>query len=313
MLVATAGLESAQASLEEVKVNLKSDVKEAFYALLFSEKRVKLAEKNLAIVEGLGRAVHSRVQSGEAPPFEEIRVKVELLKVGKEVVRAKGAVRAARAALNTLTAGALGSKFSLVGDFAKWPQGLELDYLTAYALDKHPALKKLKKILEQAWHSYNHEREARVPNVTVSGSYQRDAGREAYLGGLKVSLPVWYLRQGEIAKALATQRQIEGHLFRRQNAIVRDVTQNFQLSATAAGQITTYQEGLLKQARESVRIAQVSFKFGETGLLQVMDAQRVFWDTLIGYAQVRLDLSISLTELERSIGSIPWMNVKSSS
>ena len=311
-LAANAGLETAQASLEEVKVNLRSDVKQAFYALLFAEKQVRLAAKNLAIVENLGRAVKSRVRSGEAPPFEEVRVNVELLKVGKRVARAKGAVRAARATLNTLTAGALGSKFSLVGDFAKWPQGLELNYLTAYALDQHPSLKKMKKNLEQAWHSHNHERQARVPNLTLSGSYQRDAGREAYLGGLRVPLPIWYQRQGEIAKALANQRQIEGKLLRMQNTIVRDVTRNFQLSSTAAGQISTYQEGLLKQARESVRIAQVSFKHGETGLLQVLDAQRVFWDTLIGYAQVRLDLSISLTELERSIGSNPWLNVRSS-
>jgi len=312
-LAANAGLETAQASLEEVKVNLRSDVKDAFYVLIFAQKRAKLAAKNLAIVENLGRAVKTRVRAGDAPPFEEIRVNVESMKGGKEVVRARGAVRAARATLNTLTAGALGSRFSLVGDFAKWPQGLELNYLTAYALDQHPALKKQKKFLEQAWHSHNHEREARIPNVTLSGSYQRDAGREAYLGGLRVPLPIWYQRQGEIATALANQHQIEGQLLRMQNAIVRDVTRNYQLSSTAAGQITTYEEGLLKQARESVRIAQVSFKYGETSLLQVIDAQRVFWDTLIGYAQVRLDLSISLTELERSIGSVPWMSAGPSS
>ena len=68
-LAANAGLETAQASLEEVKVNLKSDVKEAFYTLMFAEKRTKLAAKNLAIVENLSRAVKSRVRSGEAPPF----------------------------------------------------------------------------------------------------------------------------------------------------------------------------------------------------------------------------------------------------
>jgi cobalt-zinc-cadmium efflux system outer membrane protein len=306
--VASLGLEGAQASLEEIKVNLKSDVKEAFYTLLFAEKRVKLAEKNLAIVEGLLRRVRTRVQAGDAPPFEEVRVNVELMKVRKEVVRARGAVRAARATLNTLTAGALGFKYFLVGDFAKWPKGLELDALTAHTLDQHPALKKIQKFVEKAAHSHIHEKAARVPNLTVSGSYQRDAGREAYIGGLRVPLPIWYLREGEIAQALATQRQFEGHLLRMQNALIRDVNRNFQLSSTAAGQINTYQEGLLKQARESVRIARVSFKYGETSLLQVIDAQRVYWDTLIGYAQVRLDLSIALTKLERSLGRVPWMD-----
>ena len=149
--------------------------------------------------------------------------------------------------------------------------------------------------------------------LTVSGSYQRDAGREAYIGGLRVALPVWYLREGEIAQALASQRKFEGQFLRMQNALIRDVNRNFQLSSTAAGQITTYQEGLLKQARESVRIARVSFKYGETSLLQVIDAQRVYWDTLIGYAQARLDLSIGMTKLERSLGRVPWANEMPSS
>ena len=304
---ANAGVESARAALEETKVNLTSEVKEAFYTVLFAEKRAKLAAKNLSIVEGLGRAVKSRVRSGEAPPFEEVRVNVELLKVSKEVARAKGAVRNARASLNALTGNALGTEFSVSGEFAKWPQGIELTSLKETALQQHPALKKLQKFADQAAHTHIQEKEGVVPNVTVSGSYQRDAGREAYLGGLTVPLPFWYQRQGEIAKALATQRQIEGQLLGMQNAIVREVTQSFQFSLTAAGQIATYEEGLLKQAREAVRIAQVSFKFGEANLLQVIDAQRVFWDTLIGYAQARLDLSVSLTQLERSVGSVPWL------
>ena len=304
---ADAGVESARAALEETKVHLTSEVKEAFYTLLFAEKRARLAAKNLSIVEGLGRAVKSRVRSGEAPPFEEVRVNVELLKVRKEVARAKGVVRTARATLNTLTAGALGTKFSLTGDFPRWPQGIELNSLTEIALQQHPTLKKLQKFADRAAHNHIQQREEIVPNVTVSGSYQRDAGREAYLGGLTVPLPFWYQRQGEIAKALASRRQIEGQLLGMQNAIVRDVTQSFQLSLIADGQITTYEEGLLKQAREAVRIAQVSFKFGEASLLQVIDAQRVFWDTLIGYAQVRLDLSVALTQLERSVGMTPWL------
>ena len=304
---ADAGVESARAALEETKVNLTSEVKEAFYTVLFAEKRAKLAAKNLSIVEGLSRAVKSRVRAGEAPPFEEVRVNVELLKVSKEVARAKGAVRTSRASLNALTGNALGTEFSVTGEFARWPQGIELTSLKETALQRHPTLKKLQKFVDQAAHTHIQEREGVVPNVTVSGSYQRDAGREAYLGGLTVPLPFWYQRQGEIAKALATQRQIEGQLIGMQNAIVREVTQSFQFSLTAAGQIATYEEGLLKQAREAVRIAQVSFKFGEANLLQVIDAQRVFWDTLIGYAQARLDLSVSLTQLERSVGTVPWL------
>ena len=282
-------------------------MKEAFFGLLLAEKSSKLASQNLTIVEELRDAVKNRVRSGEAPPFEEVKVNVEMLKVRKEVTRAEGAVHSARAALNTLTAGELGSSFSISGDFMSWPKGVVLERLTGYAVERHPTLKKLRLFVNQATQSHIQERHARVPNVTVSGSYQRDAGREAFVGGFTVPLPLWYQQQGEIAKALGTKRQIEGELFRIQNTIVKEVTQNFQVSQVAAAQITTFKEGLLKQAREAVRIAQVSFRFGEANLLEVIDAQRVLWQTLSAYAQAQYDLAVALTNMERSVGGKPWL------
>jgi len=58
----------------------------------------------------------------------------------------------------------------------------------------------------------------------------------------------------------------------------------------------------LKQAKEAVRIARTSFKFGEASLLDVLDAQRVLWHTFQGYAQARFELSVALTELEQLVG-----------
>ena len=53
-----------------------------------------------------------------------------------------------------------------------------------------------------------------------------------------------------------------------------------------------------KQAKEAVRIARTSFKFGEASLL----AQRVLWQTFQSYAEARFELSVALTELVRLVG-----------
>ena len=296
------GLGGAHKALEETQIHLKAVVKLAFYDLLLAEQRVQLAFQNLKIVEELSRAVKSRVESGEAPPFEEVKIDVEMLKVQKEISSAQGAVRAARASLNSLTAGALSAKFKIQGSFKSWPGDMDLDSLTAKTLEQHPTLEKLRRLLKQAQQSVIQEQEARIPDVTLSGSYQRDAGREAYIGGLTVPLPLWYQREGEIANALGTQHQIEADLLKWKNDTMRDVIRSFEQSRAAASQINTYEKGLLKQAQESIRIARVSFQYGQASLLEVLDAQRVLWQTMLGYAQARYDLSIALTQLERSIG-----------
>ena len=83
---------------------------------------------------------------------------------------------------------------------------------------------------------------------------------------------------------------------------MKEVTGSFHRSQAAAAQINTYTKSLLKQAEEAVRIARVSFQYGEASLLEVLDAQRVLWHTILGYAQAQYDLSIALTQLERSTG-----------
>ena len=59
---------------------------------------------------------------------------------------------------------------------------------------------------------------------------------------------------------------------------------------------------LLTQAKEAVRIARTSFTFGEASLLDVIDAQRMLWQTFQGYAHARINLAILHTELERLVG-----------
>ncbi|MCH7615674.1 MAG: TolC family protein [Nitrospinae bacterium] len=296
------GLGGAHKALEETHIHLKAVVQLAFYELLLAEKQAELVFQNVKIVEEVQQAVKSRVNAGEAPPFEEVKINVELLQVQKEISSAKGAVRAARASLNSLTAGALSAKFTIQGSFKSWPEDMDLDSLTATALEQHPTVEKLRTLLKQAQQSLIQEKESRIPNVTLSGSYQRDAGREAFLGGLTVPLPLWYQREGDIANALGTQHQIEADLLQWRNDTMRDVIRSFEQSRAAAAQINTYKKGLLKQAQEAVRIAQVSFQYGEASLLEVLDAQRVLWQTMLGYAQAQYDLSIALTQLERSIG-----------
>jgi cobalt-zinc-cadmium efflux system outer membrane protein len=301
---AQAGVEGAAASKEAGQLQLISATKQGFYNLLLAQHQLDMAMRNLQTIKEVREAIIRRVEAGEAPPFEAIKINVEGMKVQKEVVQVQGVVKAFRAALNSLTAGNLGSDFSVKGEFAVWPGSLHLETLSQQALMHHPVILKWEKLVEEAQQAHRLERQARVPDVTVYGSYQRDAGREAYLGGVSVPVPIWNQRQGEIAQAKGLLRQQEAGLLRAKHELLKNIAQQVQLSQTAAAQITTYEKGLVKQAQEALRIAQTSFKFGEASLLDVLDAQRVLRQTLLDYAQAKYDLSVALAELERLTGGI---------
>ncbi|TKS60699.1 MAG: cation efflux system protein CzcC [Nitrospira sp.] len=73
---------------------------------------------------------------------------------------------------------------------------------------------------------------------------------------------------------------------------------------TANEQLQVFESGLLKQAEQTLRVARVSFQQGAASLLDVLDSQRVYRQTLLEYAQARADLSIALARLERAVGGV---------
>lgn len=301
---ADAGAAGASAAMEETRLNVIAETKVAFYNVLFAQRDVELASQNLAMVEEVLRTVKARVAAGEATPFETMKATVEVQKAKKEAARAQNALVVVRAKLDMVTAGMLGREFSIQGDFEPLQQGLDPEALTARALDQHPTLRRLSKLVEQAEFSATLERESRIPNVTVQGNYHREAGDESLTAGLSVPLPLWYRRQGEIETALGARHRAEAERLRAQNEITQAITQHVQDVRTANEQLQVFETGLLKQAEQTLRVARVSFQQGAASLLDLLDSQRVYRQTLLEYAQTRTDLSIALARLERAVGGI---------
>ncbi len=299
---AGAGLEGATVGLEVAKLNLIAEVKGLFYELLLAERTVDLLQQNFETVQEVARIVKARVRSGEGPQFESVKAEVEVLKAKQELTKAKNAVRVRLVGLDTLTAGGLGPRYKVQGDFRSLRDHLDPEQMAARDLSQHPILKRQGKLVEQAEITVSKERQSRMPNVTMFGGYAREAGREAVFGGLTVPTPIWYLQQGHIATALGSQRKEEAELLRARNDLARAINQHAREAETAQEQILVYEEGLLKQAQEALRIAQLSFRQGASSLLDVLDAQRVQRQITVDYNQARFELSLALTRFERAVG-----------
>lgn len=297
-----AGVASASAGLAETRLNLVADVKLAFYDLLLAQRDLTLAQQNLATIEDVHRAVTTRVRLGESPQFEAIRSEVEVLKAKQSLTRAANRMRVGRVLLDTLTAGSLGPSYAIDGQLHRVGPSFGIEILTERALAEHPTMLRLSKSVEQADHSLEFERQARVPNITIGGSYWREIGREAFTGGVSFPTPVWDRRQGEIISALGSKRKGEAEFLRARNELIRNISQHFQDAKTTADLIEVYEKGLLRQADEALRVAKFSFQQGASSLIEVLDAQRVQRQILLDYAQAQFDLSTSLTLLERAVG-----------
>lgn len=302
---AEAGFSGALAGMEEAKVAIMAEIKSAFFQLLFAQQDAQLAKENLRTVEDFLKLIRARVETKESPKFELVKATVELQKADKDLARANNALLVARANLNKATGKALGGHFVIQGEFEAMRSDLDLHALTEQALGRHPALRRQEKAVEQAQFTLEQERAARIPNLSVLGQYHREAGDESVTAGLSVPLPIWYQRQGEIGTAMGAHHRAQAEQTRAQHELEQAVMQYFQEMQTAQRQIQVFEKGLLYQAKEAMDIAQFSFRNGVASLLEVIDAQRVYRQTLLEYAQARADHSIALARLERAVGGLP--------
>lgn len=302
---ADAGVDAAHASFNDTRLKVLADAKVAFYQLLFAQRDVELTTEIFGIVQNLFQSIKARVDVGRARPFESLKAGVEVQKVSKDLNRAQNTLVVARVRLNMVTGGALGEDFAVRGDFVQSRGDFGLQTLIERSLEQHPLIGQRKKQIERAGHSVVQERNSLIPNITVSGEYHAEAAEKAYLALVSIPIPLWYQRQGEISAALGAMERAKAEQVRSQNELVTAITEQVQEARTATQQIDVFEKGLLKQAEEAVRIASISYQQGVANLFEVIDAQRVYRQMLLEYAQARAAFSIAQARLERWAGVLP--------
>ena len=301
---AKAALEAARYDGEAFMLELRREVKAAFYELLFEKQGVEISAENLKTVNKLLETVRARVEAGESPGFELVKARVEALKTTKELRKAQKMVVTARTRLNSLLGNALPEGFDIEGRFAVPGRIYDREKLLKTALENHPAIKRQKKEVESLGYTLKKERRSVIPDVTVSGFFERELDKESYGVGLSVPLPLWYRQRGEVATARGELARARAELSGAAIEISRAVEEAFGNLEIALEETRVFEEGLLKQAEEALEIAEFSYREGASGLLDYLDAQRVYRDTLLDYNRARLELSLSITEIERLTGGI---------
>jgi cobalt-zinc-cadmium efflux system outer membrane protein len=290
---------------KDAALSVTAEVTSAFYDLLGAQRELALAMQTLGAVERLAATARKRVEAGEAANFERVKAEVELQRTTKEVERARSHVTQTRAALAGATGADLGRDFEVLGEFPEARVDRSLDNLLEIAMRQHPRILGSARTLTRRAALLDSVRASRVPDVSLFGSFEHEIDRESYRLGLSVPIPLWSQRQGEIAEAAAVARRAEAEAQQVRLELTKTLTQTFEQYRIAHGQIELFRKGLLRQAEEAVDIARKSYQVGEISLLELLDAQRVAFQTTREFYQAQVALASALATLDRLTGGLP--------
>jgi len=307
MDLATASKALAEAQFADAVRTLRADVTLACIDVLAARATRALVADNLRAFEDLARVNRARVAAGSLAPVESTRSEVARLQFRSTAVRADLDLATALARLRTLLGHAATDPLD-VGDNLRIAAAAAPD-LTAVqqlALVTRPDLRSLE--LGQARTLADLRLQEAVGRIdyTVGAEYRRQqgiAGRSNSVGVFVTApLPILNRNQGEIARAGAEHDQLTQQTAAIRAQILADVDIAYREYMTNRELVAAIERDLIQPATSARDISTYTYRAGGSSLLELLDAQRAFNDTMQSYLDAQAGLRRAVARLNAAVG-----------
>jgi cobalt-zinc-cadmium efflux system outer membrane protein len=316
--VAETEVEIARAELRDVERQLTGRLRLLYARTIAASSRSQVAEKLVRENEGLERIMDVRVRSGDASKLESTLVAAETRRLRLQAMRASGEETNRLIELRSL-AGLNPSAPLALGvepEFARTTSP-ELESAIAEAFRLRPDLEAARLREEAAQRSILVNQAGRIPNLNPFLGFSRDTnvlerllpgglpfvdrGNELVFG-VSLDLPVWSQHRAKVAEAVSTRQQARHDREARERKIRLEIESTLQRVTSSQAAANLASTDLLSEQRESVRILQLSYELGETGLADLLTQRRLLIETDLTLVDLREELWLALAELETALG-----------
>jgi cobalt-zinc-cadmium efflux system outer membrane protein len=288
--------EIADAQFQDAVRRLRLDVMLACIDVLEAKAKLQLARDNLDTFQQLVTVNQRRLTSGAIPPVELTRVRVAMLQYRNTERAAELAVTQARVKLMPLigrTADQPAVDVDGALDVRPAAAPPSLDTLQQRARQARPDLTAIRQEQARSQADLRLQLAEGKVDYTLGVAYERQrsvVGSGNALGVFfSVPLPIFNRNQGEIARATAEQAKAGTSIQALETDVSSEVTSAYEEFDSARRVLADIQTDLLTPSREARETTSYVYQAGATSLLDVLDAQRAFNDTMETYYTAQAD------------------------
>ena len=294
--------EAAAFSQDILILEVTFTIKNLYFDILRLKSLQELAQKNLDSIQKIYQLIDRRAKLGEIKELEAIKLYVESLQAQRELNQIQTDFFLAKEKLNQYLGNALPPDFSTIGTLTYAKTEIEDKGILQKALNIHPRLKEKEKRVEQANSNWSYVKWQRLPDFKLSGFSQNELdGRNTGIG-ISLDIPLWSFKSKEIREAENLTRMEEEELRALRLEISTEVKSRINQLRLSEQSLQIFHQGLLKQAEESLKIAEVSYSQGEISLIDYLDSQRTYFSILNDYQDSLYRWNADKAALEKAIG-----------
>jgi outer membrane protein, heavy metal efflux system len=295
---AAAAEHSAQAEGAAISLSVISEVKHAFYNALRRREEISHSEENLHLVQDLRRRVEVDVDVGEKGRLELTRTEAELARAGFAVRSAQFAYSDAIVMLRAAIAAPPDEEIDPEGTLEPSLTLPALSEAREAVLQAHPVIAQSLAEIDRGEANLRDQQALRIPQPNLFAEFENQPDLRYWRVGVNIQLPFFDRRRGQIAEARAGIDGEKATLGQRRLELVSALERAYEQYQIADQQVQSLESGELHAAEAAVEGAKAAYRFGERGIVEVLDAQRVLQSVRSDLLDAQFARQSALIDLE---------------
>ena len=298
---------AAEAEADHELRQLEAQLRSAFYRLAYAQERRIIIHESIARLNEMVEILRAREREGESSRFDRLRAEREVVDRETEASDAEALIAQYRADMARF----LGDRFNPEGLVAQatldpaYPLPVMGDAI-ASALEARSDYRIERERLEQLRLEAEAADRLRIPNPVVSGGFKRAAIGDRTSNGpvLSVSINLPLFNKGQVEKQLA-EAEADRTRARRQvleNQILAEVRGAYVSLRLRREIAEAYRQQSQDRAEELREIADVGYREGELGILELLDSYRVEQLAQLRVLELQATAKLAEVEFDRAVG-----------
>lgn len=307
--VARSDVTEAKAALDNSRLQVRIEVRKAFYDLLRAQDEMRVHDEHIAIARQAVEAARIKYTVGKVPQQDILKAQVELTRLAEHLVHFDEDAEIARAQLNTLLGRDPGTPIQVEGEYTVPSQLPGMPELEKLALASRPDLAEAQAAIEKAVHEQTLAQKGFTPDFNVAAGYMLMPGdtsqRNRYMVEGSLNLP-WLNRgrhNAEISEAKAKASEQEAELGALRNAAFGQIQEALARAKAARRLADIYHVQLQPQAEATLRSTVIAYENDRTDFLNLLDSQTTVVDIDLAYFQAIADFESRFADLELAVGA----------
>jgi cobalt-zinc-cadmium efflux system outer membrane protein len=293
-------LRSQLMHLEAQKYRVATDVKIKFYEALAAQRRLELIQDFQAVSDKGLEFAELRKKAQEGSQLDVVQARVLKNEIDLSLQQAEVRFHAAWNELAAIAGVPNMKPVALEGELPQQGEGMNWESVASTTLASSPEYQAALARVGQARANLCRQQVQPIPNLDIEFASGYDNGTDNGMINLQVGapLPVFNRNQGNIGAARAEYVRASREVERIEDAIqarLASVSGDYEASLAA---VLKYSRDIIPNAREGLRLAEIAYQAGETSYIQVLIAQRMYFDASLQFIEAQAELGQALAKID---------------